>query len=75
MDDCCIGRKLSRKLTDQGIETALQLRDADISSIRARCGVVMEKTIRELRGEACLELAEVEPSKNRLFPAVPSARP
>lgn len=61
-----IGRQLSKKLADQGIDTARQLRDADIFTMRARYGVVMEKTIRELRGEACIELEEVAPVKKQI---------
>lgn len=61
-----IGRKLSASLVDLGIHTALQLREADIPSMRARYGVVMEKIIRELRGEPCIEIEEVEPSKKQI---------
>jgi DNA polymerase V len=61
-----IGRKLSKGLGDLGIETVLQLRDADVPSMRARYGVVMEKTIRELRGEACIEIEEVELAKKQI---------
>lgn len=62
-----IGRRLSRSLNEQGIETVLQLRDADVASLRARYGVVMEKTIRELRGEACIEVQEVTPAKKQII--------
>ena len=61
-----IGRKLSGSLAGLGIHTALQLREADIPSMRARYGVVMEKIIRELRGEPCIEIEEVEPSKKQI---------
>src|SRR3546814_7857692 len=46
-----IGSKLNTSLTAMGIHTALALRDADITLLRTRHGVVMAKTIRELRGE------------------------
>ncbi|QDZ26564.1 Y-family DNA polymerase [Noviherbaspirillum sp. UKPF54] len=61
-----IGRKLSTGLSTIGIDSVLQLRDADAPSLRARYGVVMEKTIRELRGDACIELEEVEPPKKQI---------
>lgn len=61
-----IGRKLSAKLHAMGIETVLQLRDADPASMRAAFGVVMEKTIRELRGEECIGLEEVAPAKQQI---------
>lgn len=62
-----IGRKLSSKLQAMGIENALQLRDADPMSLRAMFGVVMEKTIRELRGEECISIEEVEPAKQQII--------
>lgn len=61
-----IGRKLSKSLSSIGIDCVLQLRNADAASLRARYGVVMEKTIRELRGEACIEIEEVAPAKKQI---------
>jgi DNA polymerase V len=62
-----IGRKLSASLEALGICYALQLRDADTPSLRQRFGVVMEKTIRELRGEACIEFEEIAPAKQQII--------
>lgn len=62
-----IGRRLSSSLTEQGIATVLQLRDADVASMRNRYGVVMEKTIRELRGEPCIAIEEVTPAKKQII--------
>lgn len=45
-----IGRQLSKKLNAMGINTAKQLRDSNIKTLRSRFGVVMERTISELRG-------------------------
>ncbi|MEC5218777.1 DNA polymerase V [Actimicrobium sp. GrIS 1.19] len=61
-----IGRKLNASLNHDGIETVLQLRDADAPRLRARYDVVMAKTIRELRGEPCIELEEVAPAKQQI---------
>lgn len=61
-----IGRKLSVKLADMGIESALQLRDADPMSLRSKFGIVMEKTIRELRGEECVSIEEVTPARQQI---------
>ena len=61
-----IGRRQSVKLHAMGIETVLQLRDADPTSMRAKFGVVMEKTIRELRGEECIGIEEVAPAKQQI---------
>lgn len=62
-----IGRRLSSSLTEQGIATVLQLRDADVASMRNRYGVVMEKTIRELRGQPCIAIEEVTPAKKQII--------
>lgn len=62
-----IGRKLTAALTKVSIRTALDLRDADIAAMRARHGVVMEKTIRELREESCIELEEVSPARQQII--------
>lgn len=50
--------ELTNALEQSGIQTVQQLHDAHLPSMRKRFGVVMEKTIRELRGEVCLELEE-----------------
>lgn len=62
-----VGRKLTASLSEFGIDTVLQLRDADIASLRKRFGVVMEKTIRELRGETCIELEDVASAKKQII--------
>ncbi|MEB0014491.1 Y-family DNA polymerase [Glaciimonas sp. Cout2] len=62
-----IGRRLTTALNGMGIESVLQLRDADVASMRNRFGVVMEKTARELRGDACIELEEVAPAKQQII--------
>ncbi len=51
-----IGRRLALKLNQQGIFTAQNLKAASPSIMRACFSVVMEKTIRELNGLACIEL-------------------
>jgi len=62
-----IGRRLTASLNALGIYSALQLRDADPPSMRARFGVVIEKTIRELRGESCIEIEKVAPAKKQII--------
>src|SRR3546814_18006601 len=59
--------KLNTSLTAMGIHTALALRHADITLLRTRHGVVMAKTIRELRGESCIEIEEVTPAKQQII--------
>lgn len=62
-----IGRKLTAALADMGITNVQQLRDADAPSLRKRFGVVMEKTVRELRGEVCIEFEDVAPAKQQII--------
>lgn len=62
-----VGRKLAAGLETMGIRTVLQLREADAETLRARFSVVLERTIRELRGVSCLELEEVAPNKQQIM--------
>lgn len=62
-----VGRKLSAGLQDMGIHSALALRDANIPLIRSRFGVVMERTVRELREEQCIELEDVPPPRQQII--------
>lgn len=62
-----IGRKLAPHLQAGGIFTAKQLRDFDLSRLRRRFGVVMERTVWELRGESCLEMTEVSPPRQQII--------
>lgn len=62
-----IGRRISQKLNNMGIKTALQLADAPTNHIRKHFGVVLERTVRELRGESCLELEEFAPTKQQII--------
>ncbi len=61
-----VGRRISKKLNDMGITTALQLADTPTSLIRKHFNVVLERTVRELRGEPCLELEEFAPTKQQI---------
>lgn len=62
-----IGRRLHSSLLEMGIETVKQLRDADITLMREKFGVVMEKTVRELRGECCIEIEEITAPKQQII--------
>ncbi len=61
-----IGRRLSQHLLGMGIFNAEQLKQSELTSMRQRFGVVMERLIRELRGQNCLGLEEVEDKKQIL---------
>ena len=61
-----VGRRISKKLGAMGINTVLQLADTDIRFIRKHFNVVLERTVRELRGEPCLGLEEFAPVKQEI---------
>lgn len=61
-----VGRRIAKKLEMMGIKTVLQLADTDIRFIRKHFNVVLERTVRELRGEPCLELEEFAPVKQEI---------
>jgi len=61
-----VGIKTTIELKRAGIETALDLRDADISWIRSRFGVVGVRTVYELRGICCYPLEENPPAKKSI---------
>lgn len=62
-----VGRQLTKKLTVMGYKTALDLALADTKFIRKNFGVVLERTVRELRGEPCLSLEEHPPTKQQII--------
>lgn len=60
-----IGTRINERLAQLGITTALQLADANAKWLRRHFSVELERTQRELNGEACLDLELVtEPRKD-----------
>lgn len=62
-----IGRKLSKRLMDMGIQTALDLANASPKMIRRQFSIVVERTICELNGESCLALESISPTKQQII--------
>jgi DNA polymerase V len=62
-----VGRKIDARLQGIGIRTVLELRNADPEYIRSHFSVVLERTVRELRGVSCLDLEEVTPDKQQIM--------
>ncbi|MFE4109931.1 translesion error-prone DNA polymerase V subunit UmuC [Kosakonia sp. YIM B13611] len=62
-----VGRRISKKLALMGIENALQLADSSTWVIRKHFNVVLERTVRELRGESCLAFDEFPPTKQQII--------
>lgn len=62
-----IGRRLTVKLEGMGINNVLKLANTDIRLIRKSFNVVLERTVRELRGEPCLEIEEFAPVRQDII--------
>ena len=62
-----VGRKHSEKLKRIGITTALQLAQMDSNRARRLYSIVMERTIRELNGEACIEIDHSPAAKQQIM--------
>lgn len=61
-----VGRKISKRLQALGVTTAMQLAEADPKWIRAHFSVVLERTLRELRGEPCIAFEEAPALKKQI---------
>ncbi len=61
-----VGPKFTRRLREAGIDTALQLRDADHRWVRGVRGVLGARTVLELRGVACLTLEQSPPPRQSI---------
>lgn len=59
-----VGRRIAKRLQAIGIETAAALAEADPKFIRSQFSVVLERTVRELRGESVLSL-DLAPSPQK----------
>ena len=75
-----VGPASTALLKSRGIETALQLRDADVGWARKALTVVGARVVLELRGVSCLPLETAPPAKrsittSRSFPAAVSEGP
>ena len=62
-----VGRRIGLQLHASGITTVLALGKASPSWLRAKFGVVMERTGNELRGISCLALEEVAPARKQII--------
>ncbi|MBM4182235.1 MAG: Y-family DNA polymerase [Betaproteobacteria bacterium] len=61
-----IGPRWAAKLRELGIRSAQDLKMADAQTLRQRFSVVLERTIRELNGIACIPLEEAPPPKKQI---------
>ncbi len=61
-----VGRRLTEHLNNAGINTALDLAQISPQNIRKKFSVVLERTVRELRGERCLDIDDDISSKKQI---------
>ncbi len=61
-----VGGKLTKRLNELGIHTALQLADASPKMLRRQFSVVIERTVAELNGESCVALEDVVTNKKEI---------
>lgn len=62
-----VGRQLTKRLNAMGIETAFDLAQTDPQLIRSQFSIVLERTVHELNGIACLELEQVPAKKKQII--------
>lgn len=62
-----IGPRITKRMHQLGIITALQLADSNISMIRKNFDVIVERTTRELNGESCIALEDAPPPKQNIL--------
>ena len=61
-----IGRRIAKQLNDEGIMNILELIQIDPATVRRRWSVVLERTVRELQGQACITLETQAPPKQEI---------
>lgn len=62
-----VGKQLTKHLNTMGITTALDLAQTDPLLIRNQFSIVLERTVQELNGLACLELEQVPAKKKQII--------
>jgi DNA polymerase V len=62
-----VGRRLAARLCAVGITNPLMLKQTDARFIRERFSVVLERTVTELRGIACIEMEDAPPSRKSIM--------
>ncbi|WP_070401335.1 Y-family DNA polymerase [Hydrogenophaga sp. PML113] len=61
-----VGPRISKQLKELGVCSVLDLARADPGTIRRRWGVTLERTVRELQGQACIELDDAPGPKKQI---------
>jgi DNA polymerase V len=61
-----VGRRIGEQLHEAGVHTVLDLTRMSLSTIRSRWSVVLERTVRELQGEPCVDLDDAPSIKKQI---------
>ena len=61
-----VGRRISKQLKEHGIQTVLDLVRMDPATIRRGWNVTLEKTVRELQGQPCVDLDDAPEPKQQI---------
>ena len=61
-----VGRRIGQQLRDAGVTSVLDLARLSPSMVRDRWSVVLERTVRELQGEACISLDDAPSPKKQI---------
>lgn len=61
-----VGPRLGQQLRELGIKTVADARRMDPVAVRRRWSVVLERTVRELRGEPCVDLETAPAAKKEI---------
>lgn len=61
-----VGPRLGKQLLGEGVHTVLDLARMDPATIRRRWGVTLERTVRELQGQPCIELDDAPGQKQQI---------
>ena len=62
-----VGHNLARQLNQLGVYSAYELVQMDIRFIRKKFSVVLERTVRELRGESCIQIDDHSEPKKQII--------
>ena len=61
-----IGQRIAAQLQAEGLHTALDVARMDPAMVRRRWSVTLERTVRELQGQACIALEDVPAAKKEI---------
>lgn len=61
-----VGRRIGKQLQEAAVNTVLDLARLSPALVRSRWGVVLERTVRELQGQPCIELEDAPPAKQQI---------